>query len=132
MGCYATEGTLGNTSGPTFWEASRTILQQVHAVLKPGGVAIWVVKSYIRDKEVVDFPGDWARLCVSCGFELLHEHHALLVEEHGTQGGLFGTDTVHRTERKSFFRRLAEKRPGAPRIDFETILCMRKLTSSAP
>lgn len=36
--------------------------------------------------------------------------------------GLFKED---RKERKSFFRRLAEKK-GSPRIDWEDILCMEK------
>lgn len=35
------------------------------------------------------------------------------------------SEHVQRTERKSFFRRLAEKK-GSPRIDHETVLVMRK------
>ena len=72
----------------TFW-SEQTILEQTFAVLKPGGEAIWVVKAYCRDGHIVDFPGDWRRLCENVGFQTLHEHHALLVEHHGTQRQLF-------------------------------------------
>jgi hypothetical protein len=62
----------------------------------------------------------------------LHEHHALLVEQHGTQGNLFGAEAQQTTARKSFFRRLHEaKRPDLA-IDYEVVLCMKKpLTAAA-
>ena len=110
----------------TFWSAAKTILEQTFQSLRPCGHAIWVVKSYVRDKKLVDFPGDWRRLCESIGFVTLHEHHAMLVEEHGVQGGLFGEDTAHTTARKSFFRRLHEKKFPDTTIDFEVVLCMQK------
>lgn len=117
---------LGNTQGTTFWSAAKTILEQVFTVLKPGGHAVWTVKSYCRDGAIVDFPGQWLRLCQHVGFQALHEHHALLSEDHGTQGGLFGEDTQYRTKRVSFFRRLHEaKRPDLA-IEWETVYCMVK------
>jgi hypothetical protein len=141
-------GQLGNDAGPTFWEASKVILQQVYSILKPGAAAIWVVKSYCRDGKIVDFPQQWATLCTSVGFQLVHEHRALLVEDHGTQGLLFGTamdiatsiadDTAVpsdtrtfigkrvTTKRASFFRRLAEKKRPDLAIDWECVLCMVK------
>jgi len=120
------EGQLGTEHGTTFWEASKQILEQVVALLKPGGVAVFVVKSYVRDSQIVDFPGQWRTLCESLGLVTLHEHHALLVEDHGTQGGLFGEDTIHRTERKSFFRRLHEKKRPDLAINYEVVYCMQK------
>ena len=61
------------------------------------------------------------------GFVTLHEHHALLVEHHGTQRQLLGeADTEHQTARKSFFRRLHEaKRPDLA-INAEIVYCMVK------
>ena len=56
----------------------------------------------------------------------VHEHHAMLTQELDEQLHLDGTSTRRRVERKSFFRRLAEKRPDAPRIDYETVLCLVK------
>lgn len=86
------DGQLGQTQGTTFWEASRVILEQVFQVLKPGGYCIWVTKRYVRDGQIVDFTGDWAKLNMAVGFEWLHHHKAMLVEEHGTQENLFSSD----------------------------------------
>ena len=118
------EGQLAEAQGDTFWSAARIIIEQCHQILKPGGVAIWVVKSFVRKGKIVDFPGDWQRLCESAGFKTVCIHHAMLVKEteHKT---LFGHTEVKRKERKSFFRRLAESK-GSPRIDYEVVLCMQK------
>lgn len=118
------DGQLGHTQGPTFWAAAKEIVQQCHQILRPGGHAIWVVKDFIRKGQKVDFTGDWRRLCESIGFETVCVHHAMLVKEskHKT---LFGDTHTERTERKSFFRRLAEAK-GCPPINYETVLCMRK------
>lgn len=116
-------GQVGNTSGETFWSAAKQIVEECYALLKPGGVAVWVVKPFVKDKRIVDFPGDWCRLCEAVGFVPILEVQASLVAEHG-QADMF-SDTVKRTERKSFFRRLAERR-GSPRIDHETVWFMRK------
>ena len=83
------------------------------------------MKAFCRKGKRVDFTGQWRDLCESVGFRTLHEHRAWLVEDRGTQGGLYGEDTKYRTERKSFFRRLAEGK-GAPRIDWETVWCMER------
>ena len=116
------DGQLGGETGDTFWAAALTIVQQTYAALRPGGHATWVVKSFVRNKAIVDFPGQWRQLCESCGFVTLHEHHAMLVAEHG-QTAFDGTHK--RRERKSFFRRLAESK-GSPPIDYEVVLCQVK------
>ena len=121
-----TTGQLGTTQGDTFWSAAAQIVAATFQLLTPGGHAIWVVKSYVREGKIVDFPGDWRRCCEAVGFLTLHEHHAMLVEEHGTQGGLFGEDTYHTTARKSFFRRLHERKRPDLAIDYEVVLCMVK------
>ena len=105
------------------WQAADTIVAS--ATLLTSGFAVWVVKAFVRNKTVVDFPGDWRRLCEHAGFETVEEIHASLVSEE-VRPGLFG-DTTHRRERKSFFRRLAESK-GSPRIDWETVWVMRKGT----
>ena len=71
----------------------------------------------------MDFPGQWRALCEAAGFTTLHEHHALLTEARGAQHTLAGGTDELTTERKSFFRRLAEKK-GSPRVDWETVYCM--------
>ena len=116
-------GQVGTFTGETFWSAAREILQQCHQILRPGGVAIWVTKNFVRKGAVVPFSDDWLRLCESVGFQLVCRHRAMLVAE-TVEDGLFGTVTKTR-ERKSFFRRLAEKK-GSPRIDWEDVLCLVK------
>ena len=91
----------------------------------PGGYAMWVVKAFVKNKQIVDFPGQWRELCEACGFTTLHEHRAWLVEDRGTQIDLFGQAHTKTIERKSFFRRLAEKN-GSPRIDYEIVICQQK------
>ena len=89
-----------------------------------GGMAIWVVKAFVRKGRIVDFPGDWRRLCESQGFVTVCEHHAMLVKE-TKHNGLF-EEITETKERKSFFRRLAEKK-GSPKIDYEVVLCSEKI-----
>lgn len=124
-----TEGNIGQEQGETFWSAARQIVSECHKVLRPGGVAVWVVKSFVRNKKIVDFPGDWRRLCESEGFETICEHKSMLVKE-VKQKTLFGHTETKRKERKSFFRRLAESK-GSPRIDFENVICMRARPDAA-
>lgn len=116
----------GNLTGDTFWSAAREILEQCHAVLRPGGHAIWVTKDFVRKNQRVPFSDQWAALCESVGFRLVCRHRAMLVEQHGVQGGMFGEDRVIGSERKSFFRRLAERK-GSPRIDHEDVLCFGRV-----
>ena len=119
------EGQLGQQEGETFWQAAKQIVAECHQILRPGGYAIWVVKAFVRKGKIVDFPGDWRRLCEAQGFETVHEHHAMLVKE-TRKPSLFGHEIIEKKERKSFFRRLAESK-GSPAIDYETVLCMKKV-----
>lgn len=127
-GYHNAEGQLGNSQGDTFWSAAKIIVEQCYAILRPGGVAIFVVKDFVRNKARVDFCGDWRKLCEAVGFKTLHEHHALLVKE--TEHNTFFGPQTKRKERKSFFRRLAESK-GSPKIDYETVLCMQKRLADA-
>ncbi len=119
-----TEGQLGNDQGETFWSAARQIVAECLAVLRPGGLAVWVTKDFVRDRQRVPFSDDWQRLCEAVGFELASRHAASLVTE-TREPGLFGEEHVTRRERKSFFRRLAEAK-GSPRIDHEDVICVRR------
>lgn len=121
-----TDGQLGREEGDSFWSASLAIVSQCYALLAPGGVAVWVCKDYVRNKRRVPFSDQWRMLCEKVGFVTLTEARAWVVEDNGTQLGMMETeDKAHRKERKSFFRRLAERK-GSPRIDWETVWIMRK------
>lgn len=118
------QNNLGNSSGDTFWSASKEIVSQCYDLLKPNGMSIWVCKDYIKAKKRVPFSDRWLFLCESVGFKLVCRHQASLVKEHGIQTTIHGDKKIT-TERKSFFRRLAESK-GSPRIDYEDVLCLVK------
>lgn len=119
------DGQLGNETSGTFWESAKIIVQQCYAILRPGGVAAFVCKDFVRNKQRVPFSADWVRLCESCGFVLVEWVQASLVKDLGKHRDLYGDEHHRKTERKSFFRRLAEKK-GSPRIDHEDIVFLRK------
>jgi hypothetical protein len=121
-----TPGQLGQEQAETFWSAAKVIVQQVYALLKPGAHAIWVVKAFVRDKEIVDFPGQWQALCEHCGFDTVHYHRAWLVEDRGTQIDLWGNGHDQTVAFKSFFRRMYENKYPENSIDYEVVLCMQK------
>ncbi len=122
------EDEAGKDKEPTtFWEAARDIVQQCFQVLKPGGHAVWVVKNFVRNKQVVPFSEDWLKLCVSCGFTPTCRHQAMLVKTY-TQP-TFDGDVEKERDRKSFFKRLTESK-GSPRIDWEDVICVEKPLNS--
>jgi hypothetical protein len=125
---YGSDGNLGNTAGATFWDAARIIVRQTWLCLKDGAMTAWIVKSYVKNKKVVPFPEQWAALLAECGFVVERVARAWLVQE-AREPGLFEAEVVTRKERKSFFRRLAEKK-GSPRIDYEVVLFARKVSAS--
>src|SRR3990167_8662631 len=116
-----TRGQLGNTVGTTFWQAARDIVAQCHHILRPGGMAIWICKDFVRKGKRVPFSDQWQALCEAQGFRLVCRHRAMLVAHHGEQDTIFGDNDQITTERKSFFRRLAEKK-GSPPIDYEDVI----------
>ena len=120
-----TDGNLAAANPDTFWSSAREILVQCYAVLKPGGHAIWVTKDFVRNGKRVPFSDQWQDLCESVGFKMICRHQAALVKVHGKQKTIFGDEEEIKTERKSFFRRLAEKN-GSPRIDHEDVICFEK------
>ena len=120
-----TEGQLAQENGDTFWAAARAIVEQTYAVLRPGGYAAWVCKDFVRKGQRVPFSDQWQQLCAAVGFEPVERIYAMLVDDHGDQLDIFGGSHTRRIERKSFFRRLAEKK-GSPRIDHEDVIIMRK------
>lgn len=120
-----TSGNLGNSPGDTFWSASKEIVQGCFDLLKHEGHAIWVTKRYVKAGKIVPFSDRWQALCESVGFSVVCRHLAMLIKSHGGQMNTRGETEELSTERKSFFRRLAEKK-GSPRIDWEDVICMEK------
>jgi DNA modification methylase len=118
-----TPGQIGNTSGETYFSAMRTVYEQCLLALKRGGVMCVVVKDYVSKGKRVPLCDQTAELLECIGFESVERIRAWLVKE-TKHDGLFG-EVVERKERKSFFRRLAEKK-GSPRIDWEEVIVVCK------
>ena len=116
-------GQLGNVSGETYWQAMHQVYAQVLAALVPGGVAAIVVKDFVRDGARVPLCDRTMTLLESLGFVPIERARAWLVSS-TTENGVFGDVTTTKS-RKSFFRRLAEKK-GSPAIDFEEVLFVRR------
>jgi hypothetical protein len=121
------DGQIGNSTGQTYWEACAQVYQQVYQSLRPGGVMAVVVKDYVAKGKRVPLCDDTLKLLVSIGFEPIERVHAMLVKE-TVENTLFDGPVTRRRQKKSFFRRLAERR-GSPRIDFEEVLVVRKFGS---
>ncbi len=122
-----TPGQIGNESNTTYWQAMRQVYEQCWLALKPGGVMAVVIKDYVKKGRRVPLCDDTWTLLQSCGFEPIERIRAMLVKEQ-VLPGLFG-EVVERKERKSFFRRLAEKN-GSPPIDWEEVLFVRRRLSA--
>lgn len=116
-------GQIGQTSFDTYWQAVRDVYASCYQILKPQGVLICVVKSYIKKGRRVPLPMQTLKLLIHLGFEPLERIKAMLVKE-TVSNGLFGEIRKVKA-RKSFFRRLAESK-GSPKIDWEEIIIARK------
>jgi len=123
-----TEGQIGREERETYWQSMKMVYASVYRALKPGGVACIVVKDYVRDKKRVRLCDETLRLLCYLGFESVERIHAMLVTE-TSHVDLFDGQVTKKKERKSFFRRLAEKGMSADderRIDFEEVIVVRK------
>lgn len=120
-----TEGSIGNTQKETYWQAMKDVYASVFQAIKPGGVLACVVKDYVKEKQRVCLCDDTCKLLEHVGFTITERIHAMLVKE-TREADMFEGETVQKKERKSFFRRLHEKKPGAVKIDWEEVLIARK------
>ena len=123
-----TEGQIGRDSGETYWAAMRTVYQQCLLALPPGGYLACVVKSYVKNKTLVNLPDQTFELLLNLGFEPVERAKAWLTKT-STSLLLDGSEKVTVKKRASFFRRLAEAK-GSPAIDWEDVLFVRKPAKS--
>lgn len=114
----ATEGQIDETEGETYWRAMDQVYRQCWLALRPGGYMAVVVKDYIKKGRRVPLCDQTLQLLVHIGFEPVERIHAHLTQT------VFENGRERTIERKSFFRRLAEKK-GSPRIDWEEVLVVR-------
>jgi tRNA G10 N-methylase Trm11 len=126
----STGGQIGIQTGDTYWSSVKQIYQECHALLKPGGVIVVVVKSFVRAGKIVNLPDMTLRLLESIGFLPLHYVRAWQVEKYHSQHKFNGDKDQRVIEHKGFFRRLHEKKSPGTRIDYEVVLFMRKSNES--
>lgn len=119
------DGQIGNNSGETYWHAMRDVYSQMLLAMKPGAVAAIVVKDYVKNKARAPLCDQTCQLLESLGFTVFERTRCHLVKETRHPDLFGGEDHVEKKERKSFFRRLAEKN-GSPRIDWEEVLWCRR------
>ncbi len=110
----------------TYWDAALKIATRVYNVLEPGGHAIWVVKDYVENAKRRPFTRDWRRICEKAGFRTVCIHNASVIKHVASSFDESMEISTTISERKSTFRRMAEKK-GSPRIDEEVVICMAKL-----
>lgn len=115
-------GQLGNTSGEDYWSAMKLVYTQCHQAIHPGGMLVVVVKDFVKGGKRVPLCDQTLALLESLGFELVERIRAWVTKTK-THAGLFG-DVEEKTERKSFFRRLAESK-GSPAIDWEEVIAVK-------
>jgi tRNA G10 N-methylase Trm11 len=116
---------LNGKTGQTYLSAMLEVYRQLHLVLKPGGVVALVTKNPIKKGQLRRLDLDTIRLMEATGFELFERKRAMLAEiTH--QGHLLGEPTVHKRERKSFFKRLYEKNHPELAVDHEDVMFFRK------
>jgi len=95
---------IGNMKKETYLEAMLKVYSEMHKVLRPQGVAIIVVKPFIRNKKVVDLPWHTWILLEKVGFALTKLYKL-------------------RLKNQSFWRILYTKKyPEVPEIKHEYIL----------
>jgi hypothetical protein len=123
-----TPGQIGNEKSETYWNRMAVVYRQMWLALKPGGIAAIVVKDYCKGGKRVPLCDQTCQLLTALGFSVFERTHAMLVKEERHPDLFGGDEHVRKTERKSFFRRLAEKK-GSPRIDWEEVLWARKLNT---
>jgi DNA modification methylase len=122
------DGQIGQSAGETYWQAMAQVYASCFLAIKPGGVIAVVVKDYVKAKKRVPLCDDTARLLEHCGFVVVERVHAMLTKEI-SHSDLFDGCRTQKKERKSFFRRLAEKK-GSPAIDFEEVIFAQKPTNA--
>lgn len=85
-----------------------------------GGVIAVVVKNFVRNKEIVPLVDNTQKLLEHLGFKTIYRIRAWMTEEHGPHD-MF-TNERKKKSKKSFFRRLHEKKYPESAIDFEEVI----------
>lgn len=119
------EGQIGKLKAQTYWEAMRDVYSSCLLALKPNGVMAVVLKDYAKDGQRVCLCDDTVKLLEYFGFVTVDRIRAMLIKE-TVESDLFTGTTKTTRSKKSFFRRLYEKRPDSVKIDWEEVIICQK------
>lgn len=140
LGKYGdTPGQIGNLDeGETYWESIHTILEQCQMLMEKDAVLCWVVKSFTRNKKIVDVPQMSFDLLIQMGFtpivwidamQVANAAQSALIQEpvDTLVKGRLISRTIGPTRKsyKHVFRRRAEAQGSTP-IDNEVVIVVRK------
>jgi DNA modification methylase len=124
-GDYVPQSSMGR--GETYLSAILAVYRELHAVLKPQGVVCLVTKNPVKAGAIRRLDADTIRLMEAAGFTLIERKMAMLTEDLGEQGRLEGGTDKIRRERKSFFKRLFERKRPDLAVDHEDVMFFRKV-----
>ena len=127
-----TEGQIGclpdrGEQGETYLAAMLAVYRELHAVLKPGGIVCLVTKNPVKAGAIRRLDADTIRLMEAAGFTLIERKMAMLTEDLGEQGRLDGGADKIRRERKSFFKRLFERKRPDLAVDHEDVMFFQRI-----
>jgi hypothetical protein len=123
---YRSSNGAATSHGETYLAAMLAVYRELWHVLKPGGVVCLVTKNPVRNGAIRRLDTDTIRIMELAGFTLIERLRAMLSEDLGEQMTLTGEAVPIRRERKSFFKRLFERRYPDLRVDHEDVLWFRK------
>jgi DNA modification methylase len=115
---------IGRLKETGYMGAMLDVYRGIHRALHDGGVFAVVVKDYVKNGRRIPLCNQTWELLHIAGFNGIERIHALLVQ-HYSHHDLFEGEVKSKRERKSFFRRMSERK-GSPAIDYEEILFVRK------
>ncbi len=102
------------------------VYRELGKVLKPNGVVALVLKDPVKSGRIRALSSDTIGLMEAAGFELIEHIHAMLAQE-WEEGHLFAGMVRKRHEKKSFFKRLFERKRPDLRVDHESVLFFRRI-----
>lgn len=110
---------------PTYWSECAKIYRQCYLAIRPNGVLVCVVKNYVQKGKIVPLTDQTCALLTHLGFRVETRIRCWLTNE-AEAPGLFGDTHKDGTSRKSFFRRLHERKRPDLKIDFEEVIVARR------
>lgn len=122
---------IGNLHDQTYLAAMLQVYRELYCVLRPYGVVALVTKNPVKKGQIRRLDLDTIKLMQASGFTLLEHKKAMLAEE-TFHGHLFEGETRTKRERKSFFKRLFEKKNPHLAVDFEDVLFFKKTENALP